>query len=170
MGYEVKINQTLEGKSGITHEIDIVAEKGSEKLLVECKHHSKMGMWINVQTPLYVYARYLDLRNNFTGAVIATNSRFSEQSEIYAESVGLKLMSWNYPPGKSLREIVDRYAIYPITILHSVDNPTMGRLLVKGIVTVSDILATPAGKLRSLIGNRAEPVKKEAESVVLKGK
>ena len=58
------------------------------------------GMWINVHTPLYVYARYLDLKDKFTGAMIITNSRFSEQSEVYANSVGLKLMGWSYPAGK----------------------------------------------------------------------
>lgn len=167
MGYEVKRNQVVVGKSGITHEIDLVAEKGNEKLLVECKHHSKLGMWVNVQTTLYVYARYLDLKDSFTGAIIVTNSRFSEQSEMYAESVGLKLMGWNQPPGKSLRETVDTYAVYPITVLHSVDNLMLGRLLVKNVVTVADILAMPANKLFTLIGKRADSVKKEAESLVL---
>lgn len=169
MGYKVKTNQIIEGKSGITHEIDIILEKGNEKILVECKHHSKQGLWVNVQTALYVYARYLDLKNNFTGAMIVTNSRFSEQSEMYAASVGLKLMSWDYPHGNSLREIADRYAVYPITVLHSVDNNTLGRLLVKGIVTVADILSTPVSRLSGLIGRNAVSVRKEAESIVLSG-
>lgn len=168
MGYEVKINQILEGRSGITHEIDLVAEKGNEKILIECKHHSKLGMWVNVQTTLYVYARYLDLKDKFTGVIIVTNSRFSEQSEMYARSVGLKLMGWNQPPGKSLREIVDMYAVYPITVLHSVDNYMKGRLLVKNIVTVADILSMPAAGMYALIGKRADAVRKEAESLVLK--
>lgn len=167
MGYKVHRDQIITGKSGITHEIDVTAEKESERILIECKHHSKPGMWINVQTPLYVYARYLDLKDNFTGAMIVTNSRFSEQSGIYAESVGLKLMGWNYPPGTSLQETVDKYAIYPITVLHSIDNATLGRLLVKGVVTVADVLAMPANKLFTLIGKRADSVKKEAESLVL---
>lgn len=167
-GYKVKTNQVMQGLSGITHEIDVIAEKNNEKLLIECKHHSRQGLWINVQTALYVYARYLDLKNNFTGAMIVTNSRFSEQSEMYAKSVGMNLMGWNYPHGESLRETVDMYAVYPITVLHSVDNNTLGRLLVKNIVTVSDILATPNSRLSSIIGGRADVVKKEAESVVLK--
>lgn len=167
-GYSVKRHQILKGKSGITHEIDVVAEKGKEKLMIECKHHSKPGMWINVQVPLYVYARYLDLGDIFTGAMIVTNSRFSEQSEDYSKSAGIRLMSWDYPAGESLKDTVDRYAIYPLTVLHSVDNASLGRLLVKGIVTVSDILVTPASNLFSLIGKNAAAVRKEAESLVLK--
>ena len=168
MGYAVKRDHIIKGKSGITHEIDVIAEKGKEKILIECKHHTQPGMWINVHTPLYVYARYLDLKDKFTGAMIITNSRFSEQSEVYANSVGLKLMGWSYPAGKSLQEIVDRYAIYPITVLHSIDNASVGRLLVKDIVTVADILTTPNSRLFSIIGGRADAVKREAESVVLK--
>ncbi|MFH1065493.1 MAG: restriction endonuclease [Nanoarchaeota archaeon] len=168
MGYKVKTNQVTQGRSGITHEIDVIAEKGSEKLLIECKHHSRQGLWINVQTTLYVYARYLDLKDSFTNVMIVTNSRFSEQSEMYAKSVGLKLMSWNSPHGASLREIMDMYAVYPITVLHSIDNNTLGRLLVKGIVTVADILSTPVSRLSGMIGRNTASVRKEAEALVLK--
>ncbi|MBU2638487.1 MAG: restriction endonuclease [Nanoarchaeota archaeon] len=165
LGYRVRLNQTETGRSGITHEIDLVAEKGSERLMIECKHHSKQGMWVNVHTPLYVYARYLDLKERFTGAVIITNSRFSEQSETYAKSVGLRLMGWNYPKDGSLQNILDKYAVYPITVLHSVDNAILRRLLVKNIVTVADILSMPVSKLSNLIGKRAVLVRKEAEAV-----
>ncbi|MDI6737296.1 MAG: restriction endonuclease [Nanoarchaeota archaeon] len=165
MGYKISLNQAVKGRSGITHEIDLIAEKGKEKLLVECKHHSKQGMWVNVQTPLYVYARYLDLKDKFTGAMIITNSRFSEQSEMYSKSVGLKLMGWSHPEGQSLQNIIDIYAVYPITVLHTVDNASLGRLLVKNIVTVSDILSMPVSRLSNLIGKRAVLVRKEAEAV-----
>jgi len=124
-------------------------------------------MWINVHIPLYVYARYMDLKGKFTGAIIVTNSRFSEQSEIYSKSVGLKLMGWNYPRGNSLQEVVDKYAVYPITVMHSIDNGSLGKLLVNGIVTVADILSTPVSRLTGLIGRSAESVRKEAESIVL---
>ncbi|HII14675.1 MAG TPA: restriction endonuclease [Nanoarchaeota archaeon] len=167
MGYNIRRDQIMQGKSGITHEIDIVAEKGNETILIECKHHSRQGMWVNVQTPLYVYARYLDLKGQCTGAIIVTNSRFSEQSEVYAKSVGLKLIGWDYPPWESLRELVDKYAVYPVTVLRSVGNAALGRLLVKDVVTVADVLAMPASKLYAIIGKSAESVKKEAESVAL---
>lgn len=165
MGYRVSKNRAIKGRSGITHEIDVIAEKGNEILLIECKHHSKQGMWVNVQTALYVYARYLDLKDKFTGAIIITNSRFSEQSEVYARSVGLRLIGWNYPKDESLQDIVERYAVYPITVLHSVDNAMLRRLLVKNIVAVADILSMPAARLFSLIGKRAVLVRKEAEAV-----
>lgn len=168
MGYAVKRNQLIRGKSSVMHEIDLTAEKGDEKIMIECKHHTKAGMWINIQTALYVYARYLDLKDKFTGAMIITNSRFSEQAAIYANSVGLALMGWNYPEKQSLQKIVDTYAVYPITVLRSIDNGTLGRLLVKNVITISDILAMPVSRLYTLVGKKADAIKKEAESVSLR--
>jgi Holliday junction resolvase len=168
MGYKTKLNQIVRGKSGITHEIDVIAIKGKEKLMIECKHLSKPGIWINIQAPLYVYARFLDLSNKFTGVALVTNSRFSVQSETYAKSVDMKLMSWNYPIGNSLRELADIYAVYPITVLRTVDNDVLQELLSRDIVTVAEILLLSANNLAKLVGRqKAVAIRAEAEKLVL---
>ena len=108
MGYTVKLNQLVQGKS-ISHEVDLIAEKDDERIMIECKHKSKPGIWVNVQTPLYVYARFLDLEGEFSRPGLITNSRFSRQSEIYGESVNMMMLSWNYPKENNLRDLVDKY-------------------------------------------------------------
>lgn len=151
IGYKVKLNQLVQGKS-INHEVDLIAEKDDERIMIECKHKSKPGIWINVQTPLYVYARFLDLEGEFSRPGLITNSRFSRQSEIYGESVNMLLLSWNYPQKNNLRDLVDKHALYPITVLRSIDNGDLSKLLFRNIVVVADILETPQNILARVLG------------------
>lgn len=167
MGYKVKTNQVIQGKSGITHEIDVVLEKGKERIMVECKHVSRAGYWINVQTPLYVYARFLDLKHHFTKAKLVTNARFSYQSEEYAKSVSLELLSWNYPKEKPLRILIDEYAVHPVTVMKTVNNDILGKLLSRDIVTVTEIFQYPSKDLAGLLGDKnAARVRQEAEKII----
>ncbi len=166
MGYKVKVGQIVKGRN-ITHEIDVIAEKGGEKLLIECKHHSAQGVWVNIHVPLYVYARLLDVKDRFTGAMVATNTRFSEQSIQYAKGVGIRLLGWNYPEGNSLQNMIDRNHLFPITVLKSVDDVTLDKLLKNELVTVPDLEEAPIGYLSKIIGNRkAIEVMKEVENLV----
>jgi len=168
MGYNVKLNQLVKGKSGVIHEVDLVAEKQGERIMVECKHRSKPGIWINVHTPLYVYARFMDLNKRFTSAAVVTNSRFSTQSEMYAKSVGLRLLGWNYPIKESLKDLADKYAVYPVTVLGSIDNNMLSNLLDRELVTVSDIMAVPKDSLSGMFGQEnAIKIYKEATKLLL---
>ena len=166
MGYKVKVNQTVKGRN-ITHEIDLIIEKGDEKILVECKHHSAPGVWVHIHTPLYVYARLLDVKDKFTGAMVATNTRFSEQSIEYAKGVGLKLLGWNYPNGNSLQGMINANHLFPITVLRSVDDATLDKLLKAELITLPDLEEAPIGYLSKIIGSRkAAEVMKEIEKIV----
>jgi len=166
MGYTVKLNQLVQGKS-ISHEVDLIAEKDDERIMIECKHKSKPGIWVNVQTPLYVYARFLDLEGEFSRPGLITNSRFSRQSEIYGESVNMMMLSWNYPKENNLRDLVDKYVLYPITVLKSVDNGTLSKLLFRNIVVVADILETPQNILSRILGkDKMLKILAEAENLV----
>lgn len=166
MGYKVRVNQTVKGKN-ITHEIDLIIEKGNERILVECKHHSTPGIWVHIHVPLYVYARLLDVKDKFTGAMVATNTRFSDQSVQYAKGVGIKLLGWNYPEGKSLQSMVNSNHLFPITVLRSVDDVTLDKLLKSELVTVPDLEEAPIGYLSKIIGSRkAAEVMKEVVKIV----
>lgn len=116
LGYSVELNKEIRGKI-IPHEIDIVAKKGKEKTLVECKHFSVKDSVVSIQTALYVYARFLDLKNTFNSVFLVTNSKFSQQVVQYSKGVGLKLLGWKHPEGNSLENLIEKYKIYPITIL-----------------------------------------------------
>lgn len=148
-GYRVLTGQVMKGRC-VTHEMDVIATNDHEQHLVECKYSQDPGRHIPVQTPLYVKSRIDDIIEKykednlyngyrFTGWVV-TNTRFSGDSISYGECAGLRLMGWDYPAGNSLRDIIERKRIYPITVLTKLTNREKQQLLEKGIVTCSGLL------------------------------
>ena len=98
-----------------------------------------------MQTPLYVRARVDDIVNKyrednrfegykFTGWVV-TNTRFSSDSVSYGKCSELRMMSWDYPEGNALKDIIEREKLYPITALTSLSRKEKLQLLDEGIVT-----------------------------------
>ncbi len=148
-GYCVQTGQVMQGKC-VTHEMDVVATRDHEQHLVECKYSQTQGRRIPVQTPLYVKSRIDDIiaryrtDNLFNGyrfyGWVVTNTRFSSDSISYGECAGLRLMSWDYPAGHSLKEIIERENIYPVTVLTKLTNRDKQLLLGKGIVTCAHLL------------------------------
>lgn len=149
-GYEVKVGQVLKGHC-VTHEVDVVATKGDELILVECKYHNLAGVNVDVKVPLYINSRFQDLlengaiqkpQNRFSGW-IATNSRFSDDAESYGRCKGINLLSWNYPNGNGLKDLIDRLRLYPITCLFSLSSGEKKFLLDSGIVLTKELAENP---------------------------
>ena len=164
-GYSVQVGKIVPGKY-IEHEIDVVASKGNEKLMVECKHHMYPGLYCDIQTALYVYARFLEVKDKFDSAMLATNTKFSDQVLKYAEGVGLKLMGWKIPSGDSIESNIERFKLYPITVLNSIDKKDKGVLLKQGIIFVSDLSKNK--KLDRMLGisnKKAEEIIEEARTL-----
>ncbi len=145
-GYEVLVDQTVAGQC-VSHEIDVIGHKKNELLLVECKYGNRAGIAVDVKTPLYIQARFEDVLaggqlmqagKNFSGWV-ATNSKFTADAIAYALCKGMKLLSWDYPAGNSLREIIDRSGLYPLTCLNTLTRQEKQFLLAKNHVLVRDI-------------------------------
>ena len=137
-GYTTQLNRVMPGKA-ITHEIDITAVKGKEVVMVECKHHTKSWIECNVQVALYVYARFLDVKKNFTKPLIVTNTRFSKQATEYARSVNMGLLGWRYPEKEGLELFLETNRLYPITLLQSLDETTTNKCLDLRLVLVPDL-------------------------------
>ncbi len=149
MGFHTEVGVIINGKC-ITHEMDVIATKDSSQHLVECKYHKDQGKIVSIQVPLYVRARVDDIvqmRKNtiefsnfsFTAWVV-TNTRFSPDSMMYSKCSGIKLMSWDYPQGNGLKENLEKYRIYPITVLSNITKTEMEYLLDHDIVTCSQLL------------------------------
>lgn len=122
-GYKVKTGQFLQGKC-VLHEVDVVARKNDQFIVVECKFHSDEGRNCNVKIPLYIHSRYRDILNNYndkneaekpTEGWVVTNTRFTEDALQYGKCAGLYLLSWDYPIGNGIKERIDRLGLYPIT-------------------------------------------------------
>lgn len=145
-GYSTNVGVTLQGLC-VTHEVDVVAYKGIELVLVECKYHNQAGMNVDVKVPLYINSQFQDLVNNkimhppvskFSGW-IATNSRFSDDALTYGNCIGLNLLSWNYPNGNSLKDWVDQSGLYPITCMQGLTASEKRFLLEHGLVLVNEL-------------------------------
>ncbi|TXH60666.1 MAG: hypothetical protein E6Q89_00480 [Bacteroidia bacterium] len=144
MGYETQVGVVLEGES-IKHEVDIIATKGNEKVFTECKFHNRPGSISEVQVALYTKARYDDLKDKhgFTGAMLATNTKVSVDALEYLKRKDIGVMSWAYPEGASLRDMVEAYKLYPVTALSNLTLAQKQELLSKDIILIKQIAENP---------------------------
>ena len=150
-GYSTKVSEILQGKC-VTHEIDVVAEKENEILLVECKFHNDAKRICNVKVPLYIHSRFRDIENQIAQlkgetkkykCLIATNTRFSVDAKHYASCVGLQTMSWDSPVDNNLKDLIDQSGLHPITCLTKMTKAEKQELLRAGKVLCSDVANNP---------------------------
>jgi len=149
LGYKTEVRQIPRGKC-VTHETDVIARKGKEKLMVECKFRNEPGTKCRIQTALYIYARFLDLRDGakiykkypFTKPYLVTNARFSRDAREYAKCMGMRLLGWRYPFSESLEVLIDKTKCYPISVV-KMKSHTLNTLLKQGIITVQDVPLNP---------------------------
>ena len=148
-GYETEVGIVVDGRS-VTHEMDVIATNKEYQHIVECKYSKDQGKVISIQVPLYVRSRVNDIiahrkeLNQYKGldfqAWVATNTRFSSDSIQYAKLNDISLIAWDYPKGAGLKELLEEYKVFPISILHNLENRHKDKLLKQGIVTVSQLL------------------------------
>lgn len=174
MGYRVEGNIILEGRC-VEHEVDGVAVKGEEVLLLEVKHHVNPHTYTGVSVFLEVWAELQDLieghrlglhEYSFTNALIACNTKISAHAERYARCKGLKHIGWRYPRAMALEDIIEGHQLYPVTMLKGLGDRELERLGDAGLIVLKDLLNLDAEKLAHIIGVKAE----DAEDILLKAK
>jgi hypothetical protein len=148
-GFDVQVGQLVQGQC-VQHEVDVVATRGNKQYLVECKFYNSPGKHANVQVPLYIRSRVYDIEskrkalpeyNNFSfHGWIVTNTRFTTDAIDYGKCSGLHLVSWDYPKGHSLKEMIEKEHFYPITALTELSKKEKQFLMDKGIVLCKQIL------------------------------
>lgn len=150
LGYTTQINLTFNGKC-VSHEVDVLLLKDEFVTMIECKFHSSNDAKTDVKVPMYILSRFNDLKERkyklfeqlrfINSCLIVTNNKFTEDALTFAKCSNLKMLSWDYPPQNSLREIIDRLKIYPITCLTTLTLNEKAQLLSVNIITVKDLLA-----------------------------
>ena len=148
-GYAVQTNMIVSGFC-VKHEVDVLATRRPETHYIECKYH-QAGIRCDVKTSLYVHARFRDIVNkqNINGTKenangwLVTNTRFSTDALRYGECAGLRMLSWDYPAGKGLKDLIDQAALYPITCLTTLSHQEKSRLLHVQAVLCSDLISRP---------------------------
>lgn len=138
-GYTATTNQLIRGHC-VTHEVDVVALKEKEKFMIECKFHNQPGARTDIKVGLYVWARFLDLKHHgFTKPWLVTNTKVTQEVKTYAECVGMKITSWDYPNGESLRSMIDNSGLHPITSVVNLNLDQKQTLLDQGLIFCRDL-------------------------------
>lgn len=172
LGYRMRINLKLKGASGALYEIDFFAQN-KKSFIGECKYHHIRGKKVNLGTALESYGRFLDLKNSSFFKrkrnllpMIVTNTKFTDQAIKVAKFFKISLLGWRYPPKNGLQEIIERYKLYPITILPSFNINFKGAFIKAGKMLAKDMLKIKIGwfsKKYHLPLKFLKKIKKEAE-------
>ena len=148
MGYVVETNLIIQGRC-VEHEIDVVARKEEEVILVEVKHHVNHHTYSGLDVFLQLNSTLEDLRegyeigkNNFrfTKAILICNTKVSEHAKRYALCKGLEFIAWKFPPEKGLERIIEEYKLYPITFLKEIERNEAYKLADVDVVIVKQLL------------------------------
>ncbi len=162
-GYKTKRRLLIKGKCA-THEIDLAAYSPAHSFVAEAKFHAQPGIKSDLQVAMYSYARFLDLRDEkickgdqcgIISLSVITNTKFTDAAMKYASCAGINLLSWDYPKQNSLHDMIERYGVYPITVLTKLPQSQKQNLLTSGVILCSDILRNP-GALRAAGLNNAK--------------
>ncbi len=140
MGYKTRVRQILNGRC-VTHEIDVVAEKDNKTAIIEAKFHNSPGTRSDVHVALYTQARFEDVqvRNKIDEVWLVTNTKSTVDANTYAQCIGMKVISWDFPERQGLREMIEETRLYPITMLTSLSQSNKMTLLNNHIVLCKQI-------------------------------
>ena len=152
-GFQVRLNQYLDGSCCSGYEIDFLAEKDNVLNVGECKYRNLFGERIHLDIALANYARFLDIKNYFLAnnskektsnynlkSVLVTNTKFTSKAIKYSQCMGVELMGWKYPKNRGLEYFIDSQKLYPITILPSFKNIFSDIFQRKRMMLVEDVL------------------------------
>lgn len=146
-GYEVELNRILKGYC-VQHEVDILASKGKEQHVIECKYHTESGKATDVKVALYVHSRVEDIKKaaglnqgavNITNGWLVTNTRCTSDAIRFADCAGLRVVSWRHPEEGGLEKMIEEKRLYPVNILSSVKKQHLDILFSNDIVLAQDI-------------------------------
>lgn len=144
MGYATQVRTILLGRC-ISHEIDVIAQKGEERLMIEAKFHNNSGIRSDSHVALYTKARFDDIKekHGLTKAVVVTNTKVTLDALNYSDCVGMKIISWSLPEGESLRDLIEKSGLSPITALTSLSLSQKQQLLQNHVVLCKDLYNKP---------------------------
>jgi hypothetical protein len=148
--YSTITDQIVQGKC-VEHEIDVVAWKEKELIMVEAKFHTDFNLKSDLKIVLYVKARYDDIfgqeyifggeKRKLTEGWVITNTKFSTTAIQYGQcQPALKFVGWNYPYDNNLHHMIERHELIPLTALTSLTSTEKNIFLSKGIILSKSLL------------------------------
>lgn len=147
-GFTAKVGETVQGVC-VSHEIDVVAQKGDRHIMVECKFHNQPDTKSDVKVALYVQARFEDIQKQwqkqpdhgrkFHEVWLVTNTKLTSDAIQYASCAGIKAIGWSYPPNGSLQNLIESTGLHPLTCLTTLSSVHKRMLLDRGLVLCKEI-------------------------------
>ncbi len=103
-----------------------------------------------VKIPLYIHSRYNEVKahwatkKNETKTLnkgwVVTNTRCTADALTYGNCAGLYVLSWDYPLKDSLKDRIDIFGLYPITVSTLLTNREKQFLLSRDLVLYRQLL------------------------------
>lgn len=163
-GYEVTPNQIIRGKC-VEHEIDGIARKKNETILVEVKHHYNHHTYTGLDVGRIAWATFEDLEEGFeqglnsvkfTGIMIVCNTKLTEHAKQYAKCRGIMHIGWKAPPEHGLERMIEEKKLYPITLLKKLSKRDKTKLLDEGIIALKQLVDCEVNELSRKTGMRRD--------------
>lgn len=167
-GYTVETGQLMQGDC-VKHEIDLLLEKDGQREIAEAKFHNHHVVKSDIQTALYTYARFLDVKekNHIDNVWLITNTKLTIDAIAYCQCKGIPAIAWNYPERDNLQDLVESPKMYPVTILTSLSEQEKRRLIEKNVVLCRDLLTKSDSELSDpLIRNESLQRAKEDAQLI----
>ncbi len=155
-GWKAQTDTIFRGKC-VQHEVDVAATRKDEIAMFELKYHNAPGIFTGIRDALYVYARFLDLKEGgkmgrcpkFNQGWLVTNTKFSVDTLEYANCSGLNLLGWKYPKDNSLQKMLEAKKLYP---MRTADSDTLGKLSEAQMLFCKDLLEHGIEELQNMTG------------------
>ncbi len=146
-GYTISTDTYVKGHCA-EHEIDVIAYKNTELIMIEAKFHNADGVKSDLKVALYVKARFEDLfaatfaygeATKLTRGILITNTKFTHTAIEYAKCAGLSLIGWNYPDIGNLQDMIQEFELHPVTCLNNLSKKDKDHLLERNIVFLKSL-------------------------------
>ena len=131
--------------------------------MIECKYRNEAGGITKLKPAMYTYARFLDVKKHgFDQSWLVTNTKCSSTARKYSQGVNQKITSWEYPEKSSLKELIGKPKLYPITILKNLSAKAKEKLYELKILVAKDLLNYSIEELQA----KTKLSKKEIEKII----
>jgi len=146
-GYKIERNLIIPGKC-VEHEVDVVAKKGKETLLIEIKHHFNHHTYTGLRVFLEAWAAYEDIKDgfkegkhnlNFTRLLVISNTKISAHGKRFSECKGISYIGWRYPEEEGLENLIEAKKLYPISLIKGLNEKERDSLVNAGIVLIKQV-------------------------------
>lgn len=160
IGFEVKPNTILRGLCG-EHEADAVVSKDGLTYFVEAKHHATYHALTGLDESRIARAIMEDVTDGYEHgvtklkidrAMIITNTRYSDHAINYGGCRSILQIGWVSPDGFGLRDIVEKYKLYPLSCLRGISLEARLRLVDVGIVLIKQLREQDVGYVERKTG------------------